>query len=189
MGWGHTTIFVDHDLPHDHGVWYGQEEPPHGPNNPTYEPTATATTPPSHPGPTRPGQTRPRRGIRPGVTTHHNLCRPRPPHTTTGCGTAERNHPTAQTTRPMSPPQPQPPHRPTPAPPDQTRPIRSTHQESVGTTGLIVPQRCKRWHSGRCRREGFPGVVWSPAWSGLVFWSGLVGPGWDGGVVAVAAES
>ena len=33
-------------------------------------------------------------------------------HTTTGCGTAGRNHPAAQTTRPMNPPQPQPPHRP-----------------------------------------------------------------------------
>ena len=41
------------------GVWYGREEPPHGPNNPTYEPTATGTTPPSHPDPTRPDQTRP----------------------------------------------------------------------------------------------------------------------------------
>jgi hypothetical protein len=38
----------------DHRVWYGQKEPPHGPNNPTYEPTATATTPPTHPSPTRP---------------------------------------------------------------------------------------------------------------------------------------
>ena len=48
-------------------------------------------------------------------------------HTTTGCGTAGWNHPAAQTTRPMSPPQPQPPHRPTPLTPpdqisDQTRP-------------------------------------------------------------------
>jgi hypothetical protein len=31
--------------------------------------------------------------------------------TTTGCGTTRGNHPTVQTTRPMSPPQPQPPHR------------------------------------------------------------------------------
>jgi hypothetical protein len=41
----------------DHGVWYGREEPPHGPNNPTYEPTTTTTTPPTHPGPTRPDTT------------------------------------------------------------------------------------------------------------------------------------
>ena len=40
----HLTICVDHDLPHDHGVWYDRREPPHGPNNPTYEPTTTTTT-------------------------------------------------------------------------------------------------------------------------------------------------
>ena len=32
-------------------------------------------------------------------------------HTATGCGTTRRNNPMVQTTRPMSPPQPQPPHR------------------------------------------------------------------------------
>ena len=46
-------------------------------------------------------------------------------HTTTGCGTTGRNHPTVQTTRPMSPPQPQPPHRLTQTPPDQTRPAHA----------------------------------------------------------------
>ena len=61
----HDPTSVDHDLPHDQGVWYGRWEPPRGPNNPTYEPTATATTPPSHPDPTystpqtRPDQTTP----------------------------------------------------------------------------------------------------------------------------------
>ena len=39
-------------------------------------------------------------------------------HTTTGCGTTGRNHPTVQPTRPMSPPKPQPPHRPTQTPPE-----------------------------------------------------------------------
>ena len=58
----------------DHGVWYGRVEPPRGPNNPTYEPTATATTPPVDPNPTRPAQTRPRQGIRPGVTTRLSRC-------------------------------------------------------------------------------------------------------------------
>ena len=40
-----TTGVGTHDLPHDHGVWYDQEEPPHGPNNPTYEPTTTSCPP------------------------------------------------------------------------------------------------------------------------------------------------
>ena len=46
-------------------------------------------------------------------------------HTTTGCGTTGRNHPTVQTTRPMSPPQPQPPHRLTQTPRDQSRPAHA----------------------------------------------------------------
>ena len=109
---------------------YVREELPHGPNDPTHEPTAAGTTPPSHhPDPTgvytqicvytkpvytqnstRPDQTRPDLCCQSVLTTTS--------HTTTGCGTPGRSHPTVQTTRPMSPPHPEPPHRPTtPTPP------------------------------------------------------------------------
>ena len=77
---------------------YVREELPHGPNDPTHEPTAAGTTPPSHhPDPTgvytqifvytklcihrclTTGCIHRIWGIRPGVTTSHNRCRPRPP--------------------------------------------------------------------------------------------------------------
>ena len=85
-------------------------------------------------------------------------------HTTTGCSTAGRNHPTAQTTRPMSPPKPQPPHRLTlessavtsrqvtiPSHLISSHPISSRRVPHSAKTGahmhLSVPALFQAWHS------------------------------------------
>ena len=96
-------------------------------NHPTVQTTRPMSTPqpephhrPTRPHQTRPDQTTPGNSSRCDYTSQSVLTTTS--HTTTGCGTAGRNHPTVQTTRPMSPPQPESHHRPTRPQLDQTRP-------------------------------------------------------------------
>ena len=102
-----------------------------GRNHPTVQ-TTRPMSPPQPQPPHRPTPTPPE--TRPDQPTPGNPSRcdhisqsllTTTSRTATGCGTTGRNHPTVQTTRPMSPPQPQPPHRPTPTPPE-TRPDQPT---------------------------------------------------------------
>ena len=84
---------------------YVREELPHGPNDPTHEPTAAGTTPPSHhPDPTGvytqicvyTGSVYTQNSTRPDQTRPDLCCQSvltKTSHTTTGCGTYVREEP------------------------------------------------------------------------------------------------
>ena len=118
-------ICIDHDLPHDHGVWYDRG------NHPTVQTTRPMSPP--QPQPPHPLTQTPRDQSRPAHAPGNPFrcdhisqsVLTTTSHTTTGCGTTGGNHPTVQTTRPMSPPQPQPPHPLTQTPRDQSRPAHA----------------------------------------------------------------